>query len=174
VGTFVEYEVTSKKTKARVRASVVGRTVRATGEPMYQVEFNYPDTKPRTLVVAWIIGDERPFVERLAIAVDAQTPVSIPVDLYLDQPELRGSPSAEEREAPIKSGPFAGPASQRSYQLDTQASAEVLTTDKVPLFGVHTVRGREDTWVARSTGTGATPELLSIPMMVPRFSAHVQ
>ena len=50
VGAFVEYDVTAKEGRARVRAAVVGRTERKDG-PMFQIEFEYLDVKPRSLVV---------------------------------------------------------------------------------------------------------------------------
>jgi hypothetical protein len=168
VGTFVEYEVTSKQGKALVRAAVVGRSVRPSGEPLYQVEFIYSNVKPRTMVVLWILGDERPMVDRLALAVDDQTPISMPVDLYLDLPELRGA-QTREAQAQVKAGPFASKGMQRSYKATTGATADVLTTDKVPLFGVETVRSGQDTWVARKTGTGVGPELNTVPLSVPRL-----
>jgi hypothetical protein len=170
VGTFVEYELSSKQAKTRVRAAVVGKTLNAEGEPLYQVEFEYPDLEQKVLVVLWVIGDERPLVDRLAVAAGADAPVSVPVDLYIGMPDLQGTKTGES-EVQVKGGPFAGKATQRSYQLAPGGTAEVITTDKVPLFGVQTVRQPDGTWVARKMGTGATPELKSIPMSVPRFGA---
>lgn len=167
VGAFVEYEVSNKQGKTRVRAAVVGKTQRPTGEPLYQVEFLYPDTQPRVLVVLWLIGDKRPLVDRLAMAAGTQSPISIPVDLYTDLPELRGTPSPET-EAQVKAGPFAGGARQRGYTVGKDVF-NVVTSDKVPLFGVETVRGPQETWVARKAGTGVGPELTTVPMAVPRM-----
>jgi hypothetical protein len=169
VGTFVEYEVTSpQKAKSRVRVAVVGRTERATGEAMYQVEFHAPHAKPPTLVVLWVVGDARPMVERLAVSVAPHAPISIPVDLYLDLPELRGTPTGEAA-LELKGGTFAGKALRRGYKNEKGATTEVVSTDKVPLFGVQTVRGPLGTWVAQKSGTGATPELTTVPVSVPRF-----
>jgi uncharacterized protein YndB with AHSA1/START domain len=168
VGTFVEYDVTTKGSKVRVRAAVVGRTERKDG-PMFQVEFEYLDVKPRSLVVLWLIGETHPMVDRLALAVEPSAPVSIPVDLPADAPELRGRPGPET-EAVVKSGPFSGKAVRRTWRLEDGRAAEVVLSDKVPLFGVESVRGGDgSTWVARKMGTGARPELKSVPVAVPRL-----
>ncbi|WNG19470.1 hypothetical protein [Cystobacter fuscus] len=168
VGTFVEYDVTTKEGKVRVRAAVVGRTERKDG-PMFQVEFEYLDVKPRSLVVLWLIGDTHPMVDRLALALEPHAPISIPVDLPADAPELRGRPGPET-EAPVKSGPFAGKAVRRTWRLEDGRAAEAVLSDKVPLFGVESVRGGDGaTWVARKTGTGARPELKSVPVAIPRL-----
>ncbi|XXF80591.1 hypothetical protein P2318_12825 [Myxococcaceae bacterium GXIMD 01537] len=169
VGTFVEYEVTSKRGRARVLASVVGKTVLASGEPMHQLEFSYPDIEPKALVVVWVVGEQRPMVDRVALSAGVLAPVSVPVDLYLDLPELRGK-QTKEAETTVAGGAFAGKARQASYALEPKGSAEVITSDKVPLFGVQQVRQLEDTWEARKTGTGAKPELLTAPLSVPRFA----
>lgn len=174
VGAFVEYEVSSKKKPGTlVRASVVGKAQRPTGEPIHQVEFHFMDVQPRTLVVLWLVGDERPFVERLAVAPENQTPISVPVDLYLDMADLRGM-QTDDTEVELKGGPFAGKARQRRYKLAPSGTSEVVTSDKVPLFGVQRVRLGDDTWVARKAGTGATPELTTVPVSVPRGASAAQ
>jgi hypothetical protein len=165
VGTWVEYELSSKQATFPVRAAVVGQTLRGT-TPLYQVELAY-DTKPRTLIVLWVAGSERPMVERLAVYVAPHAPISIPVDLFTDQPELRGE-LKRTRDTELRGGPFAGKARQLTFQREAGATVEVVTTRKVPLFGVESVRGGDATWVARKTGTGARPELSSIPISVPR------
>jgi hypothetical protein len=168
VGAFVEYDVTAKEGRARVRAAVVGRTERKDG-PMFQIEFEYLDVKPRSLVVLWLIGEARPLVDRLALAVEPNAPISIPVDLPADAPELRGRPDPGT-EVQVKSGPFSGKAVRRTYQLEDGRTAQVVLSDKVPLFGVESVRGGDGaTWVARKTGTGARPELKSVPVAIPRL-----
>lgn len=168
VGTFVEYDVTTPQARLRVRTAVVGRTERKEG-PMFQVEFDYVDAKPRSLVVLWLIGESQPVVDRLALAVQPNAPISIPVDLPADAPELRGQPGPQ-KETQVKAGPFAGKAVRRTFQLESGASAEVVLSDKVPLFGVESVRGADgSTWVARKTGTGARPELGSVPITIPRL-----
>jgi hypothetical protein len=168
VGTFVEYDVTTKEGKVRVRAAVVGRTERKDG-PMFQVEFEYLAVKPRSLVVLWLLGDTHPLVDRLALSLEPHAPISIPVDLPVDSPELRGRPGPET-EAPVKSGPFAGKAVRRTYRLEDGRAAEAVLSDKVPLFGVESVRGADGaTWVARKSGTGARPELKSVPIVIPRL-----
>ncbi|OJH40866.1 hypothetical protein [Cystobacter ferrugineus] len=168
VGTFVEYDVTQKEGRVRVRASVVGRTEREAG-PMFQVEFDYLDARPHSLVVLWLIGETHPMVDRLALAVEPNAPISIPVDLPADAPELRGKPGPDT-EAQVKSGPFAGKAVRRTYRLEKGNSTEVMLSEKVPLFGVESVRGADgSTWVARKTGSGARPELRSVPIAIPRL-----
>ena len=168
VGTFVEYAVTSPKEKTLVRAAVVGRTERPDGDVLYQVEFDYHASKPRALVVLWIIARERPFIDRLALSVPPYAPISVPVDLYADQPELRGTP-VQEADAEVKKGPFAGKARKRTFRQASGATAEVVTSAQVPLFGVETVRSEGSTWVAQQTGTGAKPELSTVPIAVPRM-----
>lgn len=168
VGSFVEYDVSTKKGRTRARAALVGKTARPDGSVMYQLEVDFPETKPRTMVVLWLVGEERPLIETLALSVAPHTPISMPVDLYADLPELRGNPSPE-RETTIKAGPFAGKATQRSWKLPAGGTSEVVTSDKVPVFGVESVQAPEGTWVARKTGTGAKPELSAVPLAVPRF-----
>jgi hypothetical protein len=168
VGTFVEYDVTTKEGKVRVRAAVVGRTERKDG-PMFQVEFEYLAVKPRSLVVLWLLGDTHPLVDRLALSLEPHAPLSIPVDLPVDSPELRGRPGPET-EAPVKSGPFSGKAVRRTWRLEDGRAAEAVLSDKVPLFGVESVRGADGAiWVARKSGTGARPELKSVPIAIPRL-----
>lgn len=168
VGTFVEYDVTAKEGRARVRVALVGRTERKDG-PLFQVEFDYLDTKPHTLIVVWLSGDTRPLVDRLALAVEPNAPVSIPVDLYADTPELRGRPEPDTQ-TQVTSAPFAGKATRRTYRLEQGRGAQVVLSDKVPLFGVESVRGGDgSTWVARKAGTGARPALKSVPVTIPRL-----
>jgi uncharacterized protein YndB with AHSA1/START domain len=168
VGTFVEYDVTTKEGRVRVRAAVVGRTERKDG-PLFQVEFDYLDVKPRSLVVLWLIGETQPRVDRLALALEPNPPISIPVDLPADAPELRGQPGPN-KEVQVKEGPFSGKAVRRTYRLEKGGTAEVVLSEKVPLFGVETVRGGDGgTWVARKSGTGARPQLHSVPIAIPRL-----
>ncbi|WP_163989695.1 hypothetical protein [Pyxidicoccus caerfyrddinensis] len=167
VGTWVEYEFSSKQGRFPVRAAVVGEAIRREdGSPLYQVELDY-GTKPRTLVVVWVIGGTRPMVERLAVSVPPNAPISIPVDLYMDQPELRGALTAET-DTELRGGAFAGRARQRTFRRETGAAVTVVSTPKVPVFGVESIRDTEATWVARKTGTGARPELGSVPIAIPR------
>jgi hypothetical protein len=166
VGTWVDYEHGSRQGTFNVRAAVVGETLRQDGTRLYQVELDY-GTKPRTLVVLWVIGGERPMVDRLAVSVPPNAPISIPVDLHTDEPQLRGQ-LVKETETQVR-GPFAGKARQRDFRLETGRTASVVTTPKVPLFGVESVRDGETSWVARKTGTGARPELGSVPIAVPRL-----
>jgi hypothetical protein len=167
VGTWVEYEFSSKQGRFPVRAAVVGETIRREdGSPLYQVELDY-GTKPRTLVVVWVIGGARPMVDRLAVSVPPNAPISIPVDLYVDQPELRGALSAE-KETEVRGGAFAGKGRQRTFKREQGGTVVAVSTAKVPVFGVESVRDAEATWVARKTGTGARPELGSVPITIPR------
>ncbi|MFP2910518.1 hypothetical protein ACLESD_36865 [Pyxidicoccus sp. 3LFB2] len=166
VGTWVEYEFSSKQGRFPVRAAVVGETRREDGSVLFQVELDY-GTTPRTLVVVWVVGGARPMVERLAISVPPNAPISIPVDLYVDQPELRGVLVAEKDTEP-RTGAFAGIARQRTFRREQGGTVVVVTTPKVPVFGVESVREAEVTWVARKTGTGARPELGTVPIAIPR------
>ncbi|MCY1017183.1 hypothetical protein [Pyxidicoccus sp. MSG2] len=171
VGTWVEYEFSSKQGRFPVRAAVVGETIRREdGSPLYQVELDY-GTTPRTLVVVWVIGGKRPRVERLAVSVPPNAPISIPVDLYVDQPELRGALSAE-KETDVRGGVFAGRAHQRTFKREQGGTVVVVSTAKVPVFGVESVRDAEATWVARKTGTGARPELGTVPIAIPRMQGQ--
>lgn len=166
VGTWVDYEYGTRQGTFNVRAAVVGETLRQDGSQLYQVELDY-GTKPRTLVVVWIIGGERPMVDRLAVSVPPNAPISIPVDLYADEPQLRGQ-LLREKDTQLR-GPFAGKARQRDFRPETGRTVSVVTTPKVPLFGVESIRDGESSWVARKTGTGARPELGSVPIAVPRL-----
>lgn len=171
VGTFVEYDVSAKEGRARVRVAVVGRTERKDG-PLFQVEFDYVDAKPHTMVVLWLLGDSRPRVDRLALVVEPNAPLSVPVDLYTDTPELRGRPDPDAP-AQVTAAPFAGKATRRTYRLEQGRTVQVVLSDKVPLFGVESVRGGDGaTWVARKTGSGARPELKSVPVTIPRLPAE--
>lgn len=166
VGAWVEFELTSQKTTFPVRAALVGETARG-NDTLYQLEITY-ETKPRTLVVLWIVSGARPMVERLAVSVPPNAPISIPVDLYADQPELRGE-QTRARDTELRSGPFAGKARQLTFRLESGSSVEVVNTEKAPVFGVESVRTPEATWVAKKAGTGARPELNQVPMAVPRL-----
>ncbi len=167
VGNWVDYEYTPKQGTFRVKAALVGETLRQDGTGLYQVELDY-GTKPRTLVVVWLVGGERPMVDRLAVSVPPNAPISIPVDLYADEPQLRGA-LAKEKDTEVRGGPFAGKARQKDFRLESGKTATVVTSPKVPLFGVASVKDGEATWVARKSGTGATPELGSVPITVPRL-----
>lgn len=166
VGTWVEYDFGTPQGTFRVRAALVGETLRKDGTTLYQLELDYA-TKPRTLVVVWLLGGARPMVDRLAVSVPPNPPISIPVDLYADEPQLRGQ-LTKEKDTEVR-GPFAGKGRQRDFRLESGRAVSVVTTPKVPLFGVESVRDGESTWVARKTGTGAKPELSSVPITVPRL-----
>ncbi|MCE9673053.1 hypothetical protein LY474_35130 [Myxococcus stipitatus] len=167
IGTWVEYELRAKRGSARVRAALVGETTREDGSTLYQLELDHEMT-PRTLVVAWVVGGERPFVERLAVSVPPHAPLSIPVDLHADQPELRGVPTREQ-EVLVREGPFAGKVRQLTYTRENGEAVVVTTTPRVPLFGVESVRDAEATWVAKRSGTDAKPSLDTVPIAIPRL-----
>jgi hypothetical protein len=170
VGTWVEYEFSSKQGRFPVRAAVVGETRRQDGSVLFQVELDY-GTTPRTLVVVWVVEGARPMVERLAVSVPPNAPISIPVDLYVDQPELRGA-VVTEKDTEVKGGAFTGKARQRTFRREAGGTVAVISTPKVPVFGVESVREAEATWVARKTGTGARPELGSVPIAIPRVQGQ--
>jgi len=167
VGAWVEYELRTSQGASRVRIAVVGETVRDDGLPLYQVELDH-QTTPRTLVVVWVQGGERPFVEKLAVSVPPHAPISMPVDLYVDSPELRGTLEAEQ-DTELRKGPFAGKARQRSFRLETGRSVVVVNAPQVPLFGVESLREAETTWLARGAGTDAKPTLDAVPIAIPRL-----
>ncbi|WP_049872408.1 hypothetical protein [Myxococcus hansupus] len=167
VGTWVEYEYRSKQARFPVRVAVVGTTQREDGQVLYQVELDY-QTEPRTLMVAWVVGGARPIVERMAVSVPPTAPISLPVDLYMDQPELRGT-LTEEKPTDIRAGKFAGKAAQRVYRQEDQRVVTVVMTPKVPVSGVESIRDDTATWVARASGTGAQPALSAVPIAIPRL-----
>ncbi|MCP3102132.1 hypothetical protein LZ198_25005 [Myxococcus sp. K15C18031901] len=168
VGTWVEYELRAKKGSVRARVAVVGESQREDGAMLYQLELDH-ETTPRMLVVVWVVGGERPFVERLAVSAPPHAPLSIPVDLYADQQELRGT-LTQEQETQVREGSFAGRARQRTYAREEGLAVVVTTTPRVPLFGVESVRDPETTWVAKQAGTGAKPSLDMVPIQIPRLS----
>lgn len=167
VGAWVELEFQSKQGRFPVRVAVVAETRREDGLPLYQVELDYATT-PRTLMALWVVGGGRPVVERLAISVPPNAPISLPVDLYMDQPELRGT-QVEEKPTEVRGGPFAGKARRSVYRRDAKRTVTVVVTDRVPVLGVESIREDEGTWVARKSGTGATPELSAVPIAIPRL-----
>ncbi|MFY1828926.1 hypothetical protein ACN47A_23605 [Myxococcus fulvus] len=166
VGAWVDYELRGGKGSTRARVSLVGETTREDGVPLYQLEMDH-EVSPRTLVVLWVRGKERPFVERLAVSVPPHPPVSIPVDLFVDQPELRGAPRGE-KDAVLREGVFAGKAREETFLREDGSTVGVVRTERVPLWGVVSVRDGETTWVARASGTGAKPSLDAVPIAVPR------
>lgn len=170
VGTWVDYELRARDGKSRVRISLVGETTREDGKVLYQLELDH-ETTPRTLVVLWVQGGARPFVERLAISVPPHAPLSIPVDLHVDQPELRGVPVAE-KDLVLREGSFPGKAREQTFRREDGQVVGVVNTERVPLFGVESVRDVGTTWVARATGVGAKPSLETVPIAVPRVQGQ--
>lgn len=171
VGAWVEYLVQSKQGKAfPVRAAVVGETPRE-HDTLYQVEVDY-QTAPRALIVVWVAraGTARPMVERLALSLPPNAPVSVPVDLLTDHAALRGVP-VRQRDTELRAGPFAGKAREQTFRLETGRQVTVVTADRVPVFGVESLRDPEATWTAQKSGTGARPALDAVPLTLPRLPA---
>lgn len=168
VGTWVEYTVRSKQVTFPVRAAVVGETPRER-DTLYQVELDY-QTAPRALIIAWVAraGTGRAVVERLAITVPPNTPVAIPVDLLADHAALRGTP-VRQRDTDVRAGPFAGKGREQTFRLESGQRTTVVTADRVPVFGVESLRDAEVTWTALKSGTGAKPTLDSVPLSLPRL-----
>ncbi|QSQ11196.1 hypothetical protein [Myxococcus landrumensis] len=166
MGAWVDYEVISHEHLARVRISLVGETKRKDGTTLYQLELNN-ETVPPSLVVLWLRGGEHPFVERLAVSMPPHAPLSIPVDLHIDQPELRGFPT-KEQDMEVRQGLFAGKVRMRAYARDGKTPVVVMSTERVPLLGVKSVRDPETTWTVTATGTGAKPSLDMVPIAIPR------
>ncbi|RKH66241.1 hypothetical protein [Corallococcus aberystwythensis] len=168
VGTWVEYTFQSKQGTFPVRAAVVGETPRER-DTLYQVELDY-QTTPRTLIVIWVsrAGTARALVERLAISLPPNAPVSIPVDLLADHAALRGTP-VRERDTDVRPGPFAGKGREQTFRLESGQQVTVVTAARVPVFGVESLRDAESTWTARKAGTGARPSLDAVPLSLPRL-----
>ncbi|NVJ26842.1 hypothetical protein HUW62_37050 [Myxococcus sp. AM011] len=166
VGQWVEYELATRQGAFRVRVALVGETVREDGTPLYQVELDH-ETTPRMLVVVWLAGATRPFVERLAVSVAPHAPISIPVDLEADSPELRGELMGE-KDITVR-GPFAGKARERTFRRERGKPVVVVDASRVPLVGVVSVVTEDGSWVVRASGTGARPSLDTVPIAIPRL-----
>ncbi|NOK16300.1 hypothetical protein [Corallococcus carmarthensis] len=173
LGTWVEYTVLPKQGMSKpgsflVRAAVVGETPRE-HDTLYQVELDY-QTMPRSLIVVWVsrAGTARAVVERLAISVPPNTPVSIPVDLLADHATLRGAP-VRQRDTDLRTGPFAGKGREQTFRLESGQQVTVVTSARVPVFGVESLREAEVTWTAQKGGTGARPALDAVPLSLPRL-----
>ncbi|WP_375758206.1 hypothetical protein [Corallococcus exercitus] len=173
VGSWVEYTVQSKQGMSKqgtftVRAAVVGETPRE-HDTLYQVELDY-QTAPRALFVVWVsrAGTARAVVERLALSVPPNTPVSIPVDLLADHATLRGVP-VRQRDLDLRTGPFAGKGREQTFRLESGQKMTVVTAAQVPVFGVESLRDAESTWTAQKSGTGARPALDAVPLSLPRL-----
>ncbi|RKG87696.1 hypothetical protein D7V97_42970, partial [Corallococcus sp. CA053C] len=168
VGTWVEYTFRSKQGTFPVRAAVVGETPRE-HDTLFQVELDY-QTSPRVLIIVWIsrAGTARPLVERLAISMPSNTPISIPVDLLADHSALRGVP-VRQRDTELRAGPFAGKAREQTFRLESGQTMTVVTSAKVPVFGVESLHDNESSWSAVRSGAGARPSLGSVPLALPRL-----
>jgi hypothetical protein len=165
VGAFVVYELTAGKRKTEVRGAVVNRITR-NGLGYFQVEFSFK-AEPRTLVIAYVSDEPQPQLERLVLWMPPRAPVSVPLDLPLEAPGLRGE---RVRQAPAKApAPFTGEARRVHWTIE-EGTVEVTEADAVPLFGVARLRTPSETWVAKRAGTGATTELTAVPIMVPRIA----
>ncbi|RKH74017.1 hypothetical protein D7X96_00135 [Corallococcus interemptor] len=171
VGTWVEYTVQSTpKNTHPVRAAVVGETPRER-DTLYQVELDY-QTTPRALIIVWVAraGTARAVVERLAISVPPNTPISVPVDLLADHAALQGQ-LVRQRDTDVRAGPFAGKGRELTFRRESGERVTVVTAAQVPVFGVESLRDGEVTWTARKSGTGARPALDVVPLTLPRLPA---
>ncbi|AGC42150.1 hypothetical protein MYSTI_00801 [Myxococcus stipitatus DSM 14675] len=166
VGTWVEYDVIQHEHLARLRVALVGESKRRDGTTLYQLEIEH-DKGSGALVVLWLRGGARPFIERLAVTAPDYTPLSIPVDLHVDQPELRGT-LREEKDLEVSHGLFPGKVHRRTFQRETNSPVVVTSTERAPLLGVTSIRDPEATWTLVATGTGAKPSLDKVPIAVPR------
>ena len=171
VGDWVDYDLVSnakpKEKPTRVRVAIVGATKLEDGRTLYQVELVFR-VHPRTLTVLWIAESPAGFdVERLAVAVAAQTPVAIPVGLPPHLPELRGEETSNTK-MKIGHGPYSGRIGQRlSWKREDGEVVRAVRTDALPVFGVQWLDADGATWTAIAHGTGAKPELEGIPMEIP-------
>ena len=164
-GVFVEYELTGPQGKARVRAASVGRAIRE-NVPVQQIEFEFLDLGQPAFVVLWLTESEPVQLDRVAAWAPPHTPVSIPIDLPVGHPQLRGE-QVKVEEVEVR-GPFAGKARRVVYDLGDSKSVEVTLSDHVPLFGVLSVRRGEEQWTAVAFGDGAQRALNKVPLAMPR------
>lgn len=167
IGRAVQYQVTSPKAKAQVRAALT-RRIEKDGKAEFQYEFDVMDPSARMLVVVWVSDAEKPVVTRLALWVPPQPPISVPIGLFLGTARARGVHSASAAKA-IAGGPFAGEAVRAMYRTSAGKVAEVVESARVPLFGVQSVKWGDELWVATGEGSGAESKLLAVPLVVPRM-----
>lgn len=166
LGTWVEYEVIQHEHLARLRVALVGESKRKDGTTLYQLEIEQ-EKGSGALAVLWLRGGARPFIERLAASAPDYAPLSIPVDLYIDQPELRGT-LWEAKDIEVSHSLFPGKVHKRTFHRETNSPVVVMTTERAPLLGVTSIRDPEAIWTLVATGTGAKPSLDKVPMAVPR------
>jgi len=167
-GRWVEYDVVQPGGDTHVeRLSLVGATDTERG-PLYQLELDVA-IQPHVLVVMWVVGGPSPELDRLAVTLNAGDPVSVPVDLPLDHPALRGTPLGSAP-GPAATGPFAGPTRVETWEEPTPVGKVVArTSPAVPLLGLHSLQHERTRWTVRATGKGATPGLRSVPLNIPRL-----
>jgi hypothetical protein len=164
-GQYVDYEVKGPRGKTRVRAAAVGRALRD-NVPVQQVEFEFFDLGRRALVVLWITESQPVLLDRVAAWAPPHTPVSVPIDLPVDDPQLRGVQASSE--AVKVTGAFAGQARRVVFSLESKERVEATLSEQVPLFGVLSVQRGDERWTAVASGTGAKRALTRVPLAMPR------
>lgn len=167
-GRWVEFDVERPGGGKHVeRLSVVGVTETARG-PLYQVELDVR-LQPHVEIYAWVLGGRAPELDRLAVTLNGGDAVSIPVDLPLAHPVLRGTPAGTSR-GPGARTPFAGPTTQEAWEEPPPVGrVRARRCAAVPLVGLLTLEHQGTRWTARAAGTGATPSLRSVPLAIPRL-----
>jgi hypothetical protein len=166
-GRWVEFDVEIPRAGRHVeRLSVVGVTETARG-PLYQVELDVR-MQPHVEIFAWIVGGPSPEVDRVAVTLNGGDAVSVPVDLPLAHPLLRGTPAGTSP-APEGRAPFAGPTTAEAWDEPAPAGrVKARRSAAVPLVGLLMLEHEGTRWTARATGTGAAPSLRSVPLAIPR------
>ena len=172
VGRFVEFEVTSEGWRGKVRAALVAKTETDKG-PVYQLEMH--GQSGDVLLVCWLKPREVGFnVERIVLQNLGRTgPLPFPADLGTADPKLRGTSAVTRKAVPFQLGKQTGTGREETFTVDGK-KAVVVRSDDIPLFGVVSVDFNHTHWRATATGTGAVPELKSLPPHVPvsTDSAH--
>lgn len=165
VGRFVEFEVTSGGWTGKVRAALVAKTETDKG-PVYQLEVH--GQSPDILLVYWLKPREVGFnVERIASRLFGETgPVPFPAGFVTADPKLRGTSAVTRLTVPFRLGKQTGTGREETFTVDGKKAVVVLSDD-IPLFGVVSVDFNHTLYRATATGTGAVPELKSLPPHVP-------
>ena len=170
-GRWVEFDVEQPGVGKHVeRLSVVGVTETQRG-PLYQVELDVR-VQPHVELYLWVLGGRAPAVDRLAVTLNGGDAVSIPVELPLAEPSLRGAPAGTSN-GPVAKAPFAGPTTVATWDEPPPVGrVTARRSAAVPLVGLAALEHQGTRWTARATGTGATPTLRSVPLSVPRLGAQ--
>ncbi len=167
-GEYVEYEIRRagvKPGKVRV-AYVLDKTEGP--QTLRQVELDFVDSNPRHLVVLWFVIEKAPLLARMALWIPPQPPISVPMDVALNSLEVRGMAKSMGATR-IDRGPFSGDAQRLAVTTSAGKVAQVVASEKVPLFGVESVEFGGDRWVATGSGDGAVSMLHAVPLKVPRL-----